>query len=180
MVFYEIIEAYNSKGMGLKRPILKHVAHKKGIPHSTVHIWIVAQEGIILQQRSKNKDTYPLFWDVSVAGHIDFNETPKVAAQREAKEELGIELKIDLLIELGTFYEVHYHPKSCIMDREFKTVYYYNYHGSIKDLNIQKEEVKAIQTVELNDLIKSIKFNNPYKMVKHKKEYFELVISQLS
>ncbi len=180
MASYEIIEAYNSKGMGLKRPILKHIAHKRGIPHSTIHIWIQSQEGIILQQRSKNKDTYPLFWDVSVAGHIDFNEAPKVAALREAKEELGIDLKIDQLIKIGTFYEAHYHPRSRILDREFKTVFYYNYNGSIKDLNLQKEEVEAIQTVELNDLIKSIKSNNPYKMVKHKREYYEHVISQLS
>lgn len=180
MASYEIIEAYNSKGMGLNRPILKHIAHQKGIPHSTIHLWIRSKEGIIIQQRSKNKDTYPLFWDVSVAGHINYKEAPKVAAQREAKEELGIDLKIDQLIELGKFYEVHYHPRSSIMDREFKTVYYYNYNGSIKDLNLQEEEVEAIQTVELHDLIKSIKSNVPYKMVNHKREYFELVISQLS
>ena len=180
MASYEIIEAYNTKGMGLKRPILKHIAHKRGIPHSTIHIWIRTKEGIILQQRSKNKDTYPLFWDVSVAGHIDYNEAPKIAAQREAKEELGIDIQIDELIELGTFYEAHYHPRSRIIDREFKTVFYYNYNGSIKDLNQQKEEVEEIQTVELNDLTKSIKSNVPYKMVNHKREYFELVISQLT
>ena len=150
MAFYEIIEAYNSKGMGLNRPILKHIAHKKGIPHSTIHLWIKCQEGIIIQQRSKNKETFPLFWDVSVAGHIDYKEEPKSAAQREAKEEIGITINIDNLITIGNFFEVHYNKSSKIMDREFKTVFFYEYQGSIQDLNLQENEVQAIDAIELS------------------------------
>jgi len=180
MASYEIIEAFNSRGMGLNRPILKDIAHKKGIPHATIHLWIVCKEGIIIQQRSKNKDTYPLLWDVSVAGHINYKEDPTAAAKREAKEELGIDIAIDKLMELGRVYEVHYHKKTKVMDREFKTIFAYNFSGSIKEVKIQKEEVEAVRSIDLTHLKTSLKSNSPNHMVPHKESYYNIICKGLT
>lgn len=43
--------------------------------------------------RPKNKKLYPGRLVVSATGHVQYGETIKEAAKREAKEELGIDLK---------------------------------------------------------------------------------------
>lgn len=59
--------------------------------HPVIHLHIFNSDGeLYLQKRSATKDVQPNKWDSSVAGHIDLDETPKMAACREAGEELGL------------------------------------------------------------------------------------------
>ncbi len=59
--------------------------------HPVIHLHIFNSKGdLFLQKRSATKDIQPNRWDSSVAGHIDLNETPEIAAVREASEELGL------------------------------------------------------------------------------------------
>lgn len=61
--------------------------------HPVIHLHIFNSKGeLFLQKRSSTKEVQPNKWDSSVGGHIDLNETPFVAAQREAKEEIGLSL----------------------------------------------------------------------------------------
>src|SRR5579871_5231372 len=67
--------------------------HKLGLPHRTVHIWLVnSRKQLLLQKRSKIKDAYPSCWDISAAGHISSGETSLEAAKKETREELGLDL----------------------------------------------------------------------------------------
>ena len=45
---------------------------------------------ILLQKRSKHKDTFPGFWTISASGHVTYGQTYEQAAKREIEEELGI------------------------------------------------------------------------------------------
>jgi len=66
--------------------------HARGLLHRAVHIFVFNKLGELwLQQRSHLKDLHPLAWDSSAAGHLDAGEDYATAAQRELKEELGIE-----------------------------------------------------------------------------------------
>ncbi|EGK03151.1 NUDIX hydrolase [Dysgonomonas gadei] len=59
--------------------------------HPVIHLHIFNSEGdLYLQKRSPTKDVQPNKWDSSVAGHIDLDEMPYMAAWREAREELGL------------------------------------------------------------------------------------------
>lgn len=59
--------------------------------HPVIHLHIFNSHGeLYLQKRSATKDVQPNKWDSSVAGHIDLDETPQMAAWREAREELGL------------------------------------------------------------------------------------------
>lgn len=59
--------------------------------HPVIHLHIFNSEGdLYLQKRSATKDVQPDKWDSSVAGHIDLDEMPEMAACREAEEELGL------------------------------------------------------------------------------------------
>jgi 8-oxo-dGTP pyrophosphatase MutT (NUDIX family) len=68
-----------------------------GPPCGASHVWIWrrTEEGnveILLQERSPDHMSYPGYFDISAAGHIDLGETPIEAAVREAKEEIDLDI----------------------------------------------------------------------------------------
>ena len=72
--------------------ILKKEAHKKGVWHGAIHIWIISSDKkrILLQKRCADKDLFPNMWDISVGGHISSGEDSLLGAKRELSEELGL------------------------------------------------------------------------------------------
>ncbi|MCD8158828.1 MAG: NUDIX domain-containing protein [Clostridiales bacterium] len=74
----------------------RSAVHSDGDLHRTSHIWITrrnpetGEPQILLQKRSKNKDSYPSCLDISSAGHIEAGHDYLESALRELNEELGI------------------------------------------------------------------------------------------
>lgn len=67
--------------------------HAKKLFHRAVHIFVFTPGGsVILQRRSRAKDTCPGLLSSSCAGHVDADESYDTAAYRELREELGIDL----------------------------------------------------------------------------------------
>lgn len=66
--------------------------HRDGLLHRAVHVLVFDTAGnLIIQQRSTLKDTFPLHWEC-VGGHLSPGEAYSVAAVREVREELGLEV----------------------------------------------------------------------------------------
>lgn len=67
--------------------------HRDGDWHRAVHIWVYGLDAdggfILLNQRGRNKDTWPLALDVTVGGHLGAGETAEDAF-REVREEIGV------------------------------------------------------------------------------------------
>ena len=79
----ELIDILDSNGDFTGKTAMKSEAHKNGWFHATVHIWFYTTDGkILLQQRGKHKETHPLLWDVSVAGHVGAGEAIETSAIR--------------------------------------------------------------------------------------------------
>jgi isopentenyldiphosphate isomerase len=79
--------------------------HADGDWHRSVHLWLADTHGnVLMQQRSKHKDTHPGLWDVSCAGHVEAGDDPRETAARELKEELGVEVHggADSLVHICT------------------------------------------------------------------------------
>jgi len=86
--------------------------HLQRLPHRSVHVLGFDDQGrIFLQRRHRDKQTYPRFWDNSVAGHVEESDYPRgpdddldlvyrSVAGRELLEELGVAAE---LAELGAF-----------------------------------------------------------------------------
>ena len=76
--------------------------HGNNLRHRAVHILIFNQVGdVYLQQRSRWKDRHPLKWDSSAAGHVSAGENYDQTAQRELKEELGVDVSLERIFRLN-------------------------------------------------------------------------------
>ena len=90
----EYLDIWNDVGQPTGKKCLKDEAHQMGWFHPTVHIWFYTNTpSLLLQKRDLSKQTFPGFWDVSVAGHVSAGETILEGALREVKEEIGLDIK---------------------------------------------------------------------------------------
>lgn len=177
----EYIDIVDSKGKPIGKSELKSIIHQKGYYHHTAHLWLYTKQGeILLSQRSAKKSICPLMWDVSVAGHIDAGETPKQAAIRETKEEIGLTLIESDLNPIGVF-ECFQSYKNGIVDNEFHNTFIAHLMEPLSKLQPQEEEVEALKLVTLQhfeSLIKSIG-NNGNHFVPSNKMYYELIFEKI-
>ena len=109
----EFLEVYSPEGIKTGQKKSKSEIHRKGLFHSTVHVWIFTEEGnVLIQKRSKKKELNPGVWDVSVAGHIKFNENIKKAAKRETLEETGININTKDLLKIVEYAVLNQHSNA--------------------------------------------------------------------
>ena len=145
----ELIDILTPDGKPTGKVALKSEAHKNGWFHATVHIWFFTKDDkILLQKRAMTKKVFPGLWDISVAGHIGAGETILDAAIREVHEELGLEIKSDELLKIGTRIHQVSHANG-IQDNEHHHVFIVELKVPIESLSIQKEEVDDVQLFDL-------------------------------
>ncbi|MDR3402425.1 MAG: 16S rRNA (adenine(1518)-N(6)/adenine(1519)-N(6))-dimethyltransferase RsmA [Chthoniobacter sp.] len=74
----------------------RHEVHRQKLLHRAVHIFVFNEHGdLFLQRRSRWKDTHPLRWDSSAAGHVNAGDTYAGTAPREIEEELGVSATVE-------------------------------------------------------------------------------------
>ena len=63
--------------------ITRKECHATKTWHRSAHVWVFDKERnkVVLQKRSETKDTFPGMWDISSAGHIEFD--PETQGTRE-------------------------------------------------------------------------------------------------
>ena len=176
----EYIDIVDKYGNPTGESELKSVIHKKGYYHHTAHIWLYTKNGdVLLSQRSAKKSICPLMWDVSVAGHIDAGETPKQAAIRETKEEIGLTIFENDLQPIGIFPCFQSYENG-IVDNEFHNTFIAELKVPVSSLKIQEEEVEALKLVSFNDLeyfIENAGIDNHF--VASNKAYYEVVYKSI-
>lgn len=72
----------------------------KGLPHRACYILVENQSGqLFVQKRTRDKDIYPGYWDLAAGGVVLAGESYELSAQRELREELGIEGELRFLFD---------------------------------------------------------------------------------
>jgi len=176
----EIVDILDATGNVTGKTCLKSEAHQFGYWHPCVHIWFYTQDiTLLIQKRVKSKDTFPNFWDVSVAGHIGTGEIPIVAAQREIKEEIGLEIKKHELQYVGNFKSEFLHS-NILIDKEFHHVYIAKLKVPIEKLVKQKEEVADLKLISIDALIENnFDKKTANKFVPYPLKYFNMIFDAI-
>lgn len=158
----EIFDAVDENGLPTGQTIERTEAHRQGIRHRTAHIWVIRREGdtvqVLLQKRAQNKDSFPGRFDTSSAGHIQAGDEPLDSAQRELKEELGIEARPEQLQWAGKFsirYEKEFYGQ-LFRDNEVSFVYIYSDPVVLEELTLQAVEVECVQWFDLEEVVREV------------------------
>ena len=159
MEFFDIVD---ENGQPTGEIISRDVAHSEGICHRTAHVWIVRHNGagwdILLQKRSREKDSFPGYYDTSSAGNIPAGVDPLPSAIRELYEELGVTASPDQLHFAGTFriqYEKEFHGHM-FRDNEVTSVYVYFEPVAVENLVLQESEVEEVRWFDLDEVYEEI------------------------
>lgn len=129
--------------------ITRKEAIKGRLLHRGIFIMVFNGNGdLFLQLRPNNKEVYPNHWSISCSGYVKSEETYEDAAERELKEELGIDVPLNYITRF------RYKDK------------FTNYIGHLFAVEYElpvkpnKKEVKKGKYVSKNELMKIIKKKN--------------------
>ncbi|MBQ4342818.1 MAG: NUDIX domain-containing protein [Erysipelotrichaceae bacterium] len=115
----------------------------KGAYHLVVHICVFNdKDELLIQKRTPDRSAWPDQWDVSAAGSVLTQETSRQAAERELKEEIGL----DYCFQDEQAY-LTVHGKDWISDW-----YLIECNCDLQTLNLQKEEVAEIKWATLESI----------------------------
>ena len=174
----EFLEVYSPEGTKTGQKKSKSEIHRKGLFHSTVHVWIFTDEGnILIQKRSKKKELNPGVWDVSVAGHIKFNENIKKAAKRETLEETGININTKELLKIGVYRSINIHPTA--IDKEFFHTYILKIDKNSINLDFKNNEVDDLKFISIEEMESLIKEENNKIFIGKNRKYYSDVLKSI-
>lgn len=75
---------------GTLTPVEKLEAHKRGLRHKAVSVFVLRDGEVLLQRRAMGKYHTPGLWANTCCTHPEWGETPEACAVRRLDEELGI------------------------------------------------------------------------------------------
>ena len=117
----------------------------QGKYHLVVHICVFnSQDQMLICQRTADREVWPSYWDISVAGSALINETSAQAAHRETLEEIGLFHDFE---KEQIYFTVH--GKDWFSD-------WYLIESDQTEFSFQKEEVQNAQWADLS-LIRQMK-----------------------
>lgn len=127
--------------------------HRHGDWHAALHIWVggVDEGGrpfVVLQRRSRTKDTWPGALDVAVGGHVRAGETVDHTA-REAEEEIGLPAPAASLVRLGRRFARGTTPP----DNEVQEVFALRSDRPLEAYRLHQDEVDAIVWLPLDEAL---------------------------
>lgn len=156
MEFFDVIDEQGKKTGEI---VERNEAHKKGICHRVIQVWIMnSKNELLLQKRSANKDSCPNMWYVSLGGHIESNEDNQQTIIREFSEELGLDIEnqIDKVKYLYTFKEVVVLNNGKFIDNEFYDVYLLKMDLEPATLTLQEDEVSEVKFMGYNEFKQAV------------------------
>lgn len=112
-----------------------------------IHVAIINSQGkMLIQQRQPFKHGWPDMWDVSVGGHVISGETSDQGAQRELKEELGINVDFT---DIRPSFTVNF-------DTGFDDYYILRKDIRLSELTLQESEVQAVKYADKDEILSMI------------------------
>ena len=156
MEYFDVIDSH---GDFTNEIASRKECHEKGLWHKAIVVQIISTDNkrVLLQKRSANKRMWPNLWDVSSGGHVLTGELGYQAGIREAKEELGVDLKRDELEFIGATTSENIQKD--IINRHYNEYYIVHKDIDLNDITIQEDEVQEVKWFNVEELKKRVNNN---------------------
>jgi isopentenyldiphosphate isomerase len=140
----EPVDLYDENRIPLGRTADRHAVCSEEEHRTVVHVAIFNGEGqLLIQRRVPEKVIWPNRWDLSVGGGVDAGETPREAAERECREELGYALDLTGVRPSVTVNYKGGFDDFFIVERDVK----------VSSLRLQKTEVSEARWATLDEVL---------------------------
>ena len=153
----EMIDVLDENGIKTGEILSRKEVHRRGLWHRSIVIAIInANNEILLQQRSANKEKNANMWDISVAGHVSTGQDSLSAAAREINEEVSVNLGYN--VDIKEFRYMFSFRKEQKFSNEFTERQFYDFlilrknDIDINNIKFQASEVQAVKFVNINEL----------------------------
>lgn len=171
----ELWQAYNELGEPVTGQSITKLQAREGALHAASHLWIWRGKGdgieVLLQQRAKDKLTWPGYFDISAAGHVDFGETAVRTTVRETQEELGYNVDPASMRLLFVHRQYVVDETSGVIENEFQWVYGLKLKQPVTFTHADGE-VDATVWMKLPELQALIDGRTDHRIVPHGDAYF--------
>ncbi len=150
----ELLEVWDwETGLPTGDSVPRDIAHRDGIPHEAVHLWILRNvhlaPELLFQLRAPHKENYPGCLDITVGGHVPYGFAGNKII-KETREEVGIIPDEKDLTDLGWYrYEEH---TGSLFQREMQHVFILRDDRDLFQYRFSEGEVTGIFAVGLGDL----------------------------
>ena len=144
----EFWDVYDQNRMHRNRLMLRGETFQPGDCHMVVHICIFNAAGeMLIQQRQPFKEGWPNRWDVTVGGSALAGETSQEAAEREMREELGLQVNLRAV-----------RPNMTVnFDHGFDDFYLLEQNVNLDQLTLQPQEVQAVRWASLPQILELVR-----------------------
>ncbi len=138
----ELLDIYDNNGFVTGKKIVRGDKTTKLNKNEHIAIAVIFIENdngeFLIQRTTKEKGNC----FSSTGGHVDSGETPLEAIKREVKEEIGINIDNDTIEEYGFLS----------YDMPLRFIFYIKKNIDLKDVKVQKEEVKYVKYMTVQEI----------------------------
>ncbi len=143
----ELFDLYTADRQKTGRTMVCGEPTPEGFYRLVVHVCIFDSEGrMLIQQRQPFKDGWSNLWDISVGGSAQAGDSSRGAAERETREELGLDLDLS---DVRPSMTIHW-------ENGFDDYYILNLPVDLASLRLQPEEVQAVRWATEEEILQMI------------------------
>lgn len=139
----EVVDVVNEQNEVVGMATKREVNANPQLIHREVGILVFDDRGrVLFQQRSRYKNVMPLYWTMSVAGHVPRGMTVESAAHMELQEELGFDTDL-----VYSYTSLEHAPNETF----FCSVFLAPYRNQA--IHFAPHEIEAVQWMDLEAMI---------------------------
>ena len=162
----ELFDLYTADRVKLDRTMVRGDAVPEGCYRIVVHVCIFDPEGrMLIQQRQPFKEGWSNMWDITVGGSAVAGDTSRTAAERETREELGLDIDLSGVRPSLTLYWEHGFDDYYLVTRDVDP----------ESLRLQYEEVQAVRWATQEEILTMI---DDGRFIPYEKGLIELLFFQ--
>lgn len=159
----ELLDLYTADREKTGKTIVRGEPTPAGFYRLVVHVCIFDLQGrMLIQQRQPFKRGWSNLWDISVGGCAVSGDTSRKAAEREVREELGLELDLSGVRLTMT---IHW-------ENGFDDYYAVTRQVDPDSLRLQQEEVQAVRWAAKEEILQMI---DDGRFIPYEKSLIELL-----